>query len=92
MRERVVLSEGAFADIRIWRVPASVPESVHDLKYSLDLVVDRTCVLRYDNEAGKGDHRHTAEGREEQYRFVGVKALVEDFWKEVDAWMAKRNS
>jgi hypothetical protein len=53
LRDRVVLSERAFADIRIWRVPSSVPGSGHDLKYSLALVVDRTRMLRYDNEAGK---------------------------------------
>lgn len=27
-------------------------------KYSLARVADGACVLRYDNEAGKGDHRH----------------------------------
>jgi hypothetical protein len=92
LRDRVVLSERAFADIRIWRVPVSARGSAHDLKYSLALVVDRTCVLRYDNEAGKGDHRHTVEGQEEPYRFAGAEALIEDFWKEVDAWMTKRSS
>ena len=92
LRDRVVLSERAFADIRIWRVPASVRGSAHDLKYSLALVVDRTCVLRYDNEAGKGDHRHTVEGAQEAYSFSGVEALVEDFWKEVDAGMTKHSS
>ena len=92
LRDRVVLSERAFADIRIWRVPSSVRGSVHDLKYSLALVVDHSRVLRYDNEAGKGDHRHTVEGREEPYAFSGAEALVEDFWKEVDAWITKRSS
>lgn len=91
-RDRVVLSEVSFADIRIWRVPQSVRGSTHDLKYSLALVVDRTCVLRYDNEAGKGDHRHTVEGQEKPYHFRGAAALVEDFWKEVDAWMTKPGS
>jgi hypothetical protein len=91
LRDRVVLSERAFADIRIWRVPSSVRGSAHDLKYSLALVVDRICVLRYDNEAGKGDHRHTVEGGEEPYLFSGAEALVEDFWEEVDAWMTKRS-
>jgi hypothetical protein len=92
LRDRVVLSERAFADIRIWRVPSSVRGSAHDLKYSLAFVVDRVCVLRYDNEAGKGDHRHTVEGREEAYRFAGMDILIEDFWKEVDAWMTGPSS
>ena len=31
------------------------------IKYRLALVVDGLCVLRYDNETGKGDHRHIRE-------------------------------
>jgi hypothetical protein len=91
LRDRVVLSDRAFVDIRIWRVPSTVRGSEHDLKYSLALIVDRACVLRYDNEAGKGDHRHTADGLEEPYSFSGPEALIEDFWKEVDAWMTERS-
>lgn len=87
LRDRVVLAERAFADIKIWRVPSPVRGSGHDLKYSLSLVVEQVCVLRFDNEAGKGDHRHTAEGREEPYAFSGADDLVRDFWREVDAWM-----
>lgn len=89
--ERVVLDETVFVEIRIWRVPIPVRGSAHDLKYSLALVADRVCVLRCDNEAGKGDHRHDAGGREEPYRYRGSRALVADFWRDVDAWMAGRN-
>jgi hypothetical protein len=32
--------------------------SRHQYKYRLVLVVNDDCVLRYDNEAGKGDHKH----------------------------------
>ncbi|WP_317208261.1 toxin-antitoxin system TumE family protein [Rhizobium halophilum] len=40
-------------DIKIWRVPKPVRGSLHDLKYSLALIANQACVLRYDNEAGK---------------------------------------
>jgi hypothetical protein len=36
------------------------------------------CLVRYDNEAGKGDHRHV-QGLEESYRFVSVAKLRRDF-------------
>jgi hypothetical protein len=36
------------------------------------------CLVRYDNEAGKGDHRHFGE-QEESYAFTGVDQLIEDF-------------
>jgi predicted transcriptional regulator len=45
--------DGSYADLTIWRVPEPVRGSDHEYKYRLDLVVDGTCVLRYDNEAGK---------------------------------------
>ena len=87
LRERIVLSETVFVEIRVWRVSLPVRGSAHDLKYSLALIAARTCVLRYDNEAGKGDHRHLPDGSEEPYSFRDAAKLVADFWKDVDAWM-----
>ena len=61
LRERLVLGERRFADIVIWRVPSPFRGSSHALKYSLAFVVDDVCVLRFDNETGKGDHKHIGE-------------------------------
>jgi len=36
----------------------------------------------YDNERGKGDHRHF-QGKETSYKFTTVEQLVADFWKDV---------
>ena len=48
-------------------------------------MVASECVLRYDNEAGKGDHRHG--GTEEMpYVFVSVDQLFDDFLADVAAW------
>jgi hypothetical protein len=47
--------------------------------------VDGRCVLRYDNEAGKGDHKHVGED-EIPYVFTTPEALLDDFWNEVDNW------
>lgn len=38
--------------------------------------------MSYDNERGKGDHRHI-EGREEAYAFTSVEQLIEDFLADV---------
>ena len=81
--ERHVLSETAFAELVIWRVPAPVRGSAHEYRYRLALVVGGNCVLRYDNEAGKGDHRHAGD-RERAYRFKGAEALLADFWTDVE--------
>lgn len=85
LRERRVVSEGAFVELVVWQVPSSVPGSAHAFKYRLAFVVEGVCVLRYDNEAGKGDHKHI--GREQMpYVFTTPARLLEDFWNDVDRW------
>lgn len=82
MDEREVLAEGRFAELSVWQVPQLVRGSTHGYKYSLALVVDEVCVLRYDNEAGKGDHKHIG-AVEVPYAFATLDQLVEDFWADV---------
>jgi len=84
-RERLVIAENRFVEMVVWQLKMPAKGSTHLFKYRLALVVDGRCVLRYDNEAGKGDHRH-ADGSERPYRFVDPQRLVEDFWRDVDAW------
>ncbi len=81
--ERHVLSEVAFAELVVWRVPAPVRGSVHAFRYRLALVINGKCVLRYDNEAGKGDHRHVGD-EEQEYRFKSAEQLLADFWSDVE--------
>ena len=68
----------------IWAVARAVPGSAHRYKYRLALIVDGECVLRYDNERGKGDHRHF-QGAESTYAFSTVEQLMADFWSDVRA-------
>lgn len=89
LRERHVLAEDAFAEIVVWRLPRSVRGSDHRLKYRLALIVRGECLLRYDNEAGKGDHRHVGK-REFAYAFRDNETLLADFWSEVEQWRLKR--
>lgn len=86
IQRRVVLGSAAFADVRLWEVPQPVRGSGHVYKYSLALVVRGTCVLRYDNEAGKGDHRHIG-SVEGPYRFVDIDRLIADFERDVRRWL-----
>nr|WP_157015261.1 DUF6516 family protein [Mesorhizobium xinjiangense] len=85
--ERHELPESSFAELRIWRVPTPVRGSNHNYKYSLAYVVADECVLRYDNEAGKGDHKHIG-AAEVRYWFKGPEQLLDDFWADVDEWSA----
>jgi Family of unknown function (DUF6516) len=81
--ERHVLAKRVFVEIVVWRLPRPARGSAHPFKYRLALVEKGVCVLRYDNEAGKGDHRH-AGNVEEHYKFTGPDALLADFWADVD--------
>jgi hypothetical protein len=84
-RERQQVAPNAFVEMRIWRVPAPVQGSNHQFKYSFAYVVAGKCVLRYDNEAKKGDHRHLG-AIEESYNVTTPAQLLADFWFEVDRW------
>jgi hypothetical protein len=83
--ERHQIAADRFVELRVWKVPSPVRGSTHLYRYALALVVNGECVLRYDNEPGKGDHRHVRR-REEPYAFVSAERLLEDFWKDVDGW------
>lgn len=81
----VELADGLWAEIVIWQLPGSL----HDFKYRLALIEQGECVLRFDNEAGKGDHRHLGR-RQFDYDFVDTQTLLVDFWTEVDKWQRSR--
>ena len=83
LQERRVLAEDAFVELVVWQVPSPVTGSAHAFKYRLALVVNGVCVLRYDNEAGKGDHRHV-DGEETPYAFSTPAKMLADFWRDVD--------
>jgi hypothetical protein len=85
LHERRVISENAFVELVVWQVPSPVSVSAHGFKYRLAFVVNGVCVLRYDNEAGKGDHKHVGE-EESPYVFTTPSRLLADFWNDVDHW------
>lgn len=85
LRGRIVFAENKFAEIVVWQLARPLRGSRHCFKYRLAYVVNETCVLRYDNEAGKGDHRH--EGNNEQpYTFISSDKLLEDFLQDIARW------
>jgi hypothetical protein len=81
-RTRLVVGPG-FAELVVWQVPEPVPGSTHSYKYRLAYVVDGICRVRYDNERGKGDHRHL-DDVEKPYVFRGLERLLSDFWRDVN--------
>ncbi len=87
IRFRDVLSGGIVVGV-VWQMADPVPPSDHPFKYRLAYLVNDERVVGFDNERGKGDHKHV--GTEEYaYAFVDVDRLIDDFWREVEKWNAR---
>jgi hypothetical protein len=82
LKTRQVHARGV-VELVVWRVPQPVPPSEHGFKYRLVYVVDGARLVGYDNERGKGDHRHLG-ARELAYQFVDVQTLLADFMADVE--------
>jgi Family of unknown function (DUF6516) len=80
--DKQVLPDGSIVEMKIWEVPESVPGSRHRLKYSLFYGLRGQRLIGYDNERGRGDHRHD-EGKQQPYTFSTPEQLIEDFLADV---------
>ena len=81
LRQRLAFREDSFAELVLWQLPSPLAGSTHPYKYRLAFVRSGICLVRFDNEAGKGDHRHVR-GRESRYTFDSPDKLVLDFLRE----------
>lgn len=75
-------SEG-FIEVVIWNIPAPIPPSEHSYKYGLVYIVDGERVVGYDNERGKGDHKHLND-QELPYVFISPAQLMADFMEDIE--------
>ena len=85
LHTRMSYAETAFAELVLWHLPTALTGSRHRFKYRLAYVVNGVCVVRYDNEAGKGDHRHFA-GRQRAYVSTTPEQLIADFERDIARW------
>ena len=65
-------------------MPQPVPPSDHAFKYRLVFIRENKRVVGYDNERGKGDHKHLG-ALEVRYKFVDIETLMADFLRDVEA-------
>jgi Family of unknown function (DUF6516) len=75
-------ADGTIVDIKIWQLPEATAERPHGLKYSLFYGRPGERIVGYDNETGKGDHRHYG-AREMPYAFESMERLMQDFFADV---------
>ena len=82
--------DGSISEIRLWQVPSAVRGSAHLFRYSLFYGTIGERWIGYDNEPGKGDHRHYG-AREERYHFTTPEQLMADFLADVAVERTRRS-
>lgn len=83
LRRRETLPDAIVIEMVIWQLPVDTSDRPHRFKYRLQAHRGGRTLVRYDNEAGKGDHRHYGR-REQPYAFIGMERLIEDFIADVE--------
>lgn len=84
-RTKDVRSDGSIVEVVVWQLPQALPSSTHACKYRLYFGAEGRSRVRYDNERGKGDHRHIGD-KEENYVFTTVEQLLDDFERDIENW------
>ncbi len=80
-----VRNDGSIIELVVWRLTRPLDPCRHLFKYRLYFGAQGICRVRYDNERGKGDHRHL-NGVEHPYGFGSLMQLLDDFESDVNAW------
>jgi hypothetical protein len=89
-KEKNVQNDGSILEAVIWVLPEKTVDRPHGLKYRLYYGDSKgRCMVRYDNESGKGDHKHVGK-QELPYQFVDCPTLLNDFYQDVQACRQKR--
>ncbi len=82
---KTVLQDGRVLQRKIWRIPQEQTDRPHGFKYRLYCGRNGQTIVRYDNEAGKGDHRHVGpQELETAYVFSSLVQLLQDFAQDVE--------
>jgi hypothetical protein len=80
---KVTLNDGSIVQAVVWELPIPLKGSPHRYKYRLFFGRHGECFVRFDNEQGKGDHKHVM-GKEDPYTFRDIPTLLNDFRKEIE--------
>lgn len=84
-KAKEVHDDGSIVEIVIWELPEPTPPSTHKYKYRLYYGLNGKCRVRYDNERGKGDHKHLNTS-ETDYIFKNIDQLLDDFENDIATW------
>ena len=82
--DKALLPNGAIVEMTMWRLPRVTLERPHGLKYSLFYGYNGQRIVGYDNERGKGDHKHLG-ALEFRYKFESVDKMIADFLQDIES-------
>lgn len=83
-KEKLTLEHGTILELVLWELPQKTRDRPHGYKYRLYYGdSEGNCLIRYDNESGKGDHKHIGE-QELPYVFINREQLLRDFYQDVN--------
>jgi hypothetical protein len=80
--DKTLFPDGYIVGMVIWKLPKATKDRLHGLKYRL-FYGHGLRIVGYDNERGKGDHKHINEV-EVAYKFVSVEKLVADYLADIE--------
>lgn len=78
INRKQVVTTASLTQAVVWLVPEPLKGSLHRYKYRLNFGRRGEQLVGYDNERGKGDHRHLG-GHELPYDFRDIETLIADF-------------
>ena len=82
---KTILTDGRIIQRKVWKLPRPTEGRTLTLKYRLYCGKSGKTIVRYDNETGKGDHRHVGpEELESVYVFVSLVQLLIDFDTDIE--------
>jgi hypothetical protein len=82
-KDRIEFADGFIAEFVVWELPNKTSDRPHGYKYRLYYGDAKgRCLVRYDNEAGKGDHKHIKD-KELPYQFSDIDTLFDDFENDI---------
>jgi Family of unknown function (DUF6516) len=81
---KITLEDGSIVQAVVWELPIPLKGSPHRYKYRLYHGNQGECLVRFDNEQGKGDHIHIRGAEEAPYAFQDIPTLLNDFRSEIE--------
>lgn len=89
LHKKTRFEDGSIREMVIWQLSETTKNRPHGIKYRLYYGKEGQRLVGYDNETGKGDHRHFL-GKEFPYKFENVEKLLADFEDDIQSVRRKR--